>query len=178
VSTFKTLNSIEFVAYLQRELGELGVGAIAISNDIAWRWRYGGAVPTYEDFVRTFSNGVLVQFIITDIHTGRLVGLAATYSFNPQYRTAYIAAMIAPEFLMTGVGIDGIRTFIRYVMKVWDLHKIYMEVPEFNFDQFSAGIGSIFLLEGTLREDIYLATRRWDKLICAIYRSEFMTKWG
>ncbi len=150
---------------------------IAVANDIAWRWRYGGAIPNYDDFLRTFSSGVLSQLVITKLRDTHPQGLTVAYNANLQNRTAYLAVVIAPEMVGSGAGAEAAVLFLRYIFGTWDFVKVYMEVPEFNFDQFASGLGKVFVCEGTLKQHAYHAGKRWDQYILAIYRDEFTTRW-
>jgi hypothetical protein len=38
--------------------------ALAISDDLAFRWRLHGAVPNFETFVHSLSHDVLAQFVV------------------------------------------------------------------------------------------------------------------
>jgi RimJ/RimL family protein N-acetyltransferase/acyl carrier protein len=151
---------------------------IAISNDVAWRWRYGGAMPSYDEFLRTFSNGVLTQLVVASRMQPEVpIGLVVAYNANLANRTAYLAVVMAPEHTGAGLGAMAAVMFLKHVFFTWDFHKIYIEMPEFNFGQFSSGAGREFRLEGRLRGHTFYAGRRWDHLVFAVYRHEFVERW-
>lgn len=151
-----------------------GLYEIATSDQIAWRWRYNGVIPTYEEFVRTFNNGVLSQLVVTQPGKGIAKGLVVAYNANFQNGNASLAALVAEDLMHTGAGIEAANLFLRYAFQTWDLHKCYLELPEFNAEQFASGIGGIMHKEGRLRDHHYYAGRRWDQIILAIYRDEFL----
>jgi acyl carrier protein len=64
----------------------------------------------------------------------------------------------------------GIALFLRYTFMNWEFEKLYMEVPEYNFEQFASGLGRFFEIEGRLRGHLRTGTRAWDQLILAVYR--------
>lgn len=150
---------------------------IAVSNDIAWRWRYGGAIPSYDEFLRTFANGVLTQLVVTKDNDQNVIGLVVGYNANLVNRTAYLAAVIDPLFVGTGLGVRAVVAFLRHLFMTWDFEKIYMEVPEFNASQFASGIDREFDCEARLKGHVYHGGRRWDQLTYAVYRDRFSSRW-
>ena len=77
---------------------------ITINEEIAWRWRYGGTIPSFDDFVRTFASGVFTQFVITKPRETQAIGITVAYSANFQSQTCYMATVVAPEFTGSGAG--------------------------------------------------------------------------
>jgi hypothetical protein len=67
----------------------------------------------------------------------------------------------------------GLALFLRYVFTCWNFRKLYMEVAEYNYEQFSSGAGRFFEVEGRLREHFYYGGRYWDKLILTLSRETF-----
>lgn len=149
---------------------------IATSNEIAWRWRYGGAIPSYDEFLATFSSGVLSQMVITGMNSDRPLGLVVAYNANLQNRTAYFAAVIEPESVGTGLGAEAALVFLKHLFQIHDFTKIYLELPEYNNELIASGAGKYFLLEGRLKEHYFYGGRRWDQMIYAIYRDAFSPK--
>jgi hypothetical protein len=62
---------------------------------------------------------------------------------------------------------------VRHLFRTFPLNKIYMEVPGFNWPQVQSGQGSLFHVEGVLRDHEYYAGRHWDKYVCALYPDDF-----
>ncbi len=150
---------------------------IAISNEIAWRWRYGGSIPSYDEFLRTFSSGVLTQLVITRPDNEQAMGLVVAYNANLQNRTAYLAVVVSRELVGSGAGIEGAMLFIRHLIRTCEFEKIYIETPEFNVAQFGSGLDKYFKLEGHLKSHSYFVGRRWDQLIFAVYRDDVLMRW-
>ncbi len=149
---------------------------IAISTEVAWRWRYGGAVPSYDEFIRTFETGVLTQLVVTRRRSNDPVGLVVAYNANSMNRHAYLAAVVEPRLIGSGAGAEAVALFLGYVFGTWDFEKLYLELPEFNLAQFQSGLDHYIKQEGCLRSHIYHAGRRWDQLVLAIYRDDFMNR--
>ena len=149
---------------------------IAISTEVAWRWRYGGAVPSYDEFIRTFDTGVLTQLVVTRPRSNEPVGLVVAYNANPMKKHAYLAAVVEPRLIGSGAGAEAVTLFLGYVFGAWDFEKLYLELPEFNLAQFESGLDRYIRQEGRLRSHIYHAGKRWDQLVLAIYRDELMNR--
>jgi RimJ/RimL family protein N-acetyltransferase len=143
---------------------------LAVSTEVGYRWRFRGSVPNYETFEATFWQGTLCQFIAVERASGQPCGHVVCY--NPELAHGYgsVAAVFLPDRLGTGAPLQCVGSFIRYVFTVWPMRKLYLEVPAFNYAQFSAGNGRLFVEEGRLAEHDYYAGRYWDRHILAVYR--------
>jgi hypothetical protein len=69
--------------------------------------------------------------------------------------------------------IIGFALFLNYVFSCFDFRKLYMELPEFNYDQFASGEGRYFELEARLRDHSFFGGRYWDELVLAIYQDKW-----
>ncbi len=147
---------------------------IATATEVAWRWRYGGAIPSYDEFIRTFEAGVLTQLVATRLGHDEPVGLVAVYNANPMNKHAYLAAVVEPCLVGSGAGAEAVALFCGYVFDVWDFEKLYLELPEYNLKQFASGLDRYLKLEGRLGGHSWYGGRRWDQLILAIYRDDFV----
>lgn len=143
---------------------------LAVSTEVGYRWRFRGSVPNYETFEATFWQGTLCQFVAVERASGRPCGHVVCY--NPELAHGYgtIAAVFLPEHTGTGIALQCVGSFVRYVFTVWPMRKLYLEVPSFNFGQFAAGEGRLFVQEGRLAAHDYYAGRYWDRHVLAVYR--------
>ncbi|WP_256788246.1 phosphopantetheine-binding protein [Frankia sp. AvcI1] len=148
---------------------------LAVTPDIGFRWRYRGSVPSYPQFEQELWQGVLTQFVIESIETGRPVGHAICY--NPEFALgyAYVGAAISADYTGSGLAVEALDLFVRYVFDIWPFRKLYFEVPEFNYPQFAGAdreksAGGALELEGRLRRHDFYRGRYWDRLILAVYR--------
>ncbi len=149
--------------------------AMATSDELFWRWRFGGTIPTYDTFCQSFSVGVLTQFTVCSLSSNDPIGLVVAYSPDIPNGTCYIAAMMQPNMLRTGMGIEAMYLFIMYIFKTWDLYKLYLEVLEFNIDQFASGIDRYFHQEACYKKHHYYDGKRWDQYVYGLYRDEFLS---
>ncbi len=149
--------------------------AIATSDDLFWRWRFGGAIPTYEAFVSSFVGGVLTQFVVCSPSGSEPLGLVVAYNADIGNSVAHVAVMMRPDVQRTGLGIEAMYLFIVYLLKTWDFHKLYFEVLEFNVEQFASGIGRFFHEEACYRDHHYYDGKRWNQYVFSLYRDKFLS---
>jgi len=150
--------------------------AMAVADSTAWRWRYAGALPSYEEWLRTFSSGVLSQLVVVDDRR-KVLGLVVAYNADLSNGFVWIAAMLAQTESGLGRGADAVKLFLRYLFWTWDIQKVYCEVPEYNLPQFESAVGRVFVEEGRLSRHLYHGLRRWDQVILAVHRDSFVEGW-
>jgi RimJ/RimL family protein N-acetyltransferase len=143
--------------------------ALATHPETGYRWRYRGNPPTQQQFGADLDGGVLVQYVARDRNTGEPAGHVVAYSADLAQGHASVGAMFSPDHAGTGLAAEITALFVRYLFHTFRLHKLYLEVPGFNWPQVESGAGRLFQVEGVLREHDFYAGRYWDKHICAIY---------
>lgn len=143
---------------------------LSVQPETCFRWRYRGAPPSYERFAADLWSRVLVQFVVRRSEEGEPVGHVVAYAADSALRHAYIGAVFTPRHAGTGLAARAVSVFVDNLFHCFPLHKLYMEVPGFNWSQLSSGEGALFQVEGLLRGHDYFMGRYWDKRICAIYR--------
>jgi len=142
---------------------------LSIQPETCFRWRYRGAPPSYERFTADLWSRVLVQFVVHRGESGEPVGHVVGYAADSGMRHAYVGAVFTPQHAGNGFAAQAVATFARYLFHTFPLHKLYLEVPGFNWPQLVSGEGSLFEVEGLLRGHDFYAGEYWDKRICAIY---------
>ncbi len=148
---------------------------LASAGQNSARWRYRMQVPPFEIFVQQLHQDVLAQFVVLDRSSSEPIGHAVGYSADLRSGYCYVAAVVSPERVGSGVGKDAIDLLVDYLAMVWPLRKVYAEVPAFTFEHFAA-IGHTFQergsrawdVEGSMREHIYCAGRYWDMHIVSV----------
>jgi hypothetical protein len=131
--------------------------------------------PSPEEWSRLASERQLAQFIVQRVGDDVPVGIVQLHNANFQDGHAQLSVARfgepghSPQLLL------GLGLFLRYVFFCWDLRKLYMEVPEYNYEQFSSGEGKYFSVEGRLKDHLYLDDRFWDQLILVMYRTTWRT---
>lgn len=143
---------------------------LAVSEEVGFRWRYRGAVPTLENFQAGLHQGVLTQFVVTLPGTGEPIGMVVVYNADMSRGIGYLAAVFTPEYVLSGLGTEAVGLFVRYVFQVWNLRKLYMEMPEYNYEQIASGAGRRFDIEGRLRDHNYYDGQYWDEYVLSVRR--------
>jgi acyl carrier protein/RimJ/RimL family protein N-acetyltransferase len=143
---------------------------LAISPDVGYRWRYRGSVPSYQQFEQELWQGMLVQFLVESIQTNQPAGHLICYNPDLGLGHAYVGAAMAGPYLGTGIAAEPVQLFINYLFDVWPFRKLYLELPEFNYQQFASAGGRTLRVEARLRNHDYYRGRRWDRLVLAAYR--------
>jgi hypothetical protein len=151
-----------------------------LDGDLIHRWRHGSGTPSPEEWVRKLWVGVLAQFVVERPEDGEPVGLVMAYQANLQDGHARFAATRLDGSVRSPRLLFGLALFLDYLFACWPLHKLYMETPAYNFEQFASGAGTAFTIEGRLRDHVYLGGRHWDHYILAVYRDawrEYGSRW-
>jgi RimJ/RimL family protein N-acetyltransferase len=118
-------------------------------------------------------SGVLIQFVIAVPDHDEPQGLAVAYRADLHNRTAYLAVVVKPERIHTGMGMEAMILFVNYLLTTWDFRKLYIEAIEYNYRSFATlGESGLFTVEGRLKDDHYYAGRYWDQLFLAVYRDD------
>jgi RimJ/RimL family protein N-acetyltransferase len=146
--------------------------ALAVADQIGFRWRFRGAVPPFGVFEQTLHQNVPLQLsIVSKDAPPRLVGLVAAYNMNFQDATTYVALVTDRR---SGAGaLEAFALFVRYLFRLWPLRKLYFELPEFNLPQFASAVRvGLLKEEGRLRGDRYFDGAYWDQLTLAMYPSD------
>jgi RimJ/RimL family protein N-acetyltransferase len=147
---------------------------LSVDEEIAYRWRYHGRVPSLDRFAADLWKGVLAQFVVVSAKSGSPLGLVVAYDFNLRNGYAYLGGVMTPHTHRTGAPIEAFRIFLAHIFRNWNLHKLYMEYPEYNMPQFFArrpGLGVV--PEARLTDHIYYGGKWWDWITVALYRTEF-----
>lgn len=143
--------------------------ALAAAPETGFRWRYRGVPPPYERFVEEMWKQVVVQHVVRT-GNGEAVGHVMAYSADPTARFAYVGAVFTPSQAGTGLAAHAVALFVRYLFHTIPLAKVYLEIPGYNWPQLRSGGGSLFEVEGVLRDHYFYAGQLWHQYLCAIYR--------
>ncbi len=148
--------------------------ALAVEPETGFRWRYRGSVPPIERFKAELWNQVLLQYVVRRLEDNSPVGHVVAYGDELSLRHTYVGAVFHPEAAGTGLPAQAVSLFVRHLFRTFPLNKIYMEIPGVNWPQLQSGQGSLFRVEGVLRDHDYYAGRLWDKYVCALYPEDFL----
>lgn len=100
---------------------------------------------------------------------GQLVGWFQLYNVEPENGIGYLGAA---NFGDDGVAF-GVATalFLELVFDGWDLHKLYLEVPEVNEEKVASAVGTFLQVEGRLLDRAFVRGRPMDVAIYAMNRT-------
>ena len=134
---------------------------LQVEPDNLLRWRYRGTTPGPEQIVQTLWQSVLAQFVIARVDAEDPIGLIVCY--NPDFRHghAYLAMIIRPRYEMTAWIFEAVALFLNYLFETFAFRKIYFEMLEFNYAKVASGAGSLFHVEGCLRDHECHLGHRW-----------------
>ncbi len=147
--------------------------ALATSTETGHRWRYHGRIPPIEKFEAELWQNVLTQFVVRHRADGEQVGQVVCYGPDITNGHAYLGAVFTPRISGSGHPVKIVQLFLDYLFAGWRFHKIYMEVPESNFELIRSGSGRFFEVEGRLKRHYFYQGRDWDQLILAVTRERF-----
>jgi hypothetical protein len=147
--------------------------ALAVSEEVGFRWRFHGRVVGPEEFSATLWNDVLTQLVAVRTSDGAPVAWLAAYSPNLRDGHARLAVAAWPDFHGRVSCWEAVFLFVRYLFANWAFRKLYAEVREFNLDQFGSGAGRLFDVEGVLKAHAFHDGRYWDQYVLAVPRRRF-----
>lgn len=142
---------------------------LAISEEISHRWRFRGAIPTFDAFQHGIQQGVLTQFVAYLRPTLEPIGHVVSYNYDQRRGSAYVAAAFTPGAIAEGLPMEAVDLFVDHLFQVYGPRKLYAELPEYNFASIASGRGKWYDVEGCLREAIYYDGRYWDEYIIAVW---------
>lgn len=151
---------------------------LSTDEAIGPRWRFTGAVPSFEQFQQTLWQGVLSQFVVLENEGKQPIGHVVAYNADLHHGFTYIGESVLEEVSGSGAGIEALLVFIRYVFATYNLRKLYFEVPEYNLSAFSSTVDWLLRREGRLKEHTFYQGRFWDRHILALYRPDFEDAWS
>lgn len=144
---------------------------LSISPTNLYTWRFTGETPTYDQFVKSFDNGVHCQMAVAGRANSELRGHVMLYKASLRHKHAYCAIMLDLSAQRFGLGIEAMFAFLYHCFSVWPFEKIYFESIEPNWIKIRSGASrGLFAEEGRLRHHAFVQGRLVDVYIGAIYR--------
>lgn len=139
------------------------------------RWRYRGRTPSHEQVAADLWRGVYAQFVVVDRATGDRAGLVGFYNVAVDAGRAYAFALADPD--RSPKVTEGFGLLCEWGFEHQGFQRIYLEVPEFNLDQF-ASLGDAAVVEGRLRNHEIWQGRYWDYFILVLTPESFGARFG
>lgn len=136
------------------------------------RWRFRGSTPSPETIYNSLWIDTLVQFVIEDKRSSQAIGLFSCTNADFRNGSAEISLLAHPRTFGRGQGIEAAAFGIVYLFRAFPFRKLYADVPQFNYAQFSSGADKFFKIEGRKLQHEYSAGAWWDLVTLAFYREE------
>jgi hypothetical protein len=148
---------------------------VELSDDLLLRWRHRGVTPGPEEWVKSLWSGVLLQYIAISIEANEALGIITFYNADLGNGFVYLVAARFQSHTPSQHLMEGVVLLIEHVFSVWPFRKIYLEVPEYNLDQFVSSLESVVSHEGCLKEHWRLGGEVWDHHYLSIHRRDWET---
>lgn len=150
---------------------------LATRPEVLHRWRAGSELPDAEQYAiwRRTNNAVDV---IAETHEGRPVGELVLYGWERLEGVAYLGCAFLPETWGTPVVIDALRAFLRYCFDVAGLRKLCLEIPEWNLDRLSSGLGRVLDVEAIQVDHLWRGGRPQAQVVAALWPEAFRRRDG
>lgn len=145
---------------------------LELSAQLGVRWRVVGH-PSPERYPSTLWDGVQAQHLVFDSIRNEGIGLVTVYDYDAHNRLCKVAAArFANGARVIAQFAIGFEAALQETFDSYDVRKIYLEVPDFNFGELRSLVSrKIFTLESTLKEYRYYANKYWDQHFLSIDRT-------
>ena len=137
-----------------------------------------GATPAFEEWLKQRSATALARFVVLGVADHRRLGLVFLFNVDMRNGHAHLAVSSFDATRPSPLVMMGCGLFIDYTFSCWPLHKLYLDVADYNLEQFSSGLGKLFEAEGRLKNHHYLDGRYWDHHILAISKDRWNSYWS
>jgi RimJ/RimL family protein N-acetyltransferase len=139
------------------------------------RWRYRGRTFSPEQMQQSLWQSVLTQYLVVREDNGEPSGLVVAYNPDHRHQYAWLAMIVPPDNELAGWTFEAMALFISHLFETFGFHKLYLEMIEFNYERVASGAGTLFHVEGCLRDHELHFGRRWHQYLLAIYADEWTT---
>lgn len=147
---------------------------MSLSDEVVDRWQSSTQTIGFERFCQGLWDNVFVQFVFgatgdpASIH-----GLVKCELVNFRHQTGQIAIWSTSEAQGSALPMMAMATLVDFVFSTYPIRKLYAEVSEYNYGQFSSGEGNLFEVEGRLIDHELHFGETWDTFILGIDRGHW-----
>jgi RimJ/RimL family protein N-acetyltransferase len=119
------------------------------------------------------------MFAIRRLEDERLIGEIGLEGDKLPHAEAFVGIGLGErEFWGKGYGSDAMRIILRYAFTELNLHRVSLDVFEYNPRAVRSYQKVGFVEEGRLRRFLHRDGRRWDLIFMGILREEWQRKYG
>jgi RimJ/RimL family protein N-acetyltransferase len=116
----------------------------------------------------------MVLFTILTLDGERSIGFVDLNGFQGMHGDAFVGIGLGePDFWGQGYGTDAMRVVVRYAFLQLHLHRVSLNVFEYNLRAVRSYEKAGFKIEGRLKSAMQRDGKRWDWLYMGILRSEW-----
>ncbi len=138
-------------------------------------WRFGGQVPSPEEYHQRLWQGVVAQYLVIDAGE-RVLGLVACYQCDFVSGTAFLSAIRFGDQPNVNVGfIRGCLMFVSRLFNDFPLRKLYLESAESNSSLFGGGRSLLLTEEARFRERVWLNGQFEDLIVHSVSRDAWQS---
>jgi ribosomal-protein-alanine N-acetyltransferase len=101
------------------------------------------------------------------------IGTIAVYLVNWKSGTCYVGISIGPDHQGKGYGTDSMNVLVDFIFNYMNLNKVKLQVFGYNKRAISSYEKCGFLLEGTLKEEIFRFGKYHDVYIMGLLRTDW-----
>ncbi|WP_407272875.1 GNAT family N-acetyltransferase [Radiobacillus sp. PE A8.2] len=136
--------------------------------------------PTEEDH-NSFLNEISANkddytFAIETIDGNQFIGSIAVYLVNWKNASCNVGISIGPEYQGNGYGTDAMKTLVDFIFNYMNINKIKLHVFSFNKAAVRSYEKCGFIIEGTLRDEIFRFGAFHDVYAMGITRKDWIEK--
>lgn len=117
-----------------------------------------------------------LDFVIEDKASAAVLGDLAVLDVDPPNESAAMRIALGPAHQGSGYGPEAIRLLQAYVFNVVGLHRLQLDVFDFNERAIRAYEKCGFRHEGRLRDALLWEGERHDSLIMAVLRPQYLAR--
>lgn len=115
-------------------------------------------------------------FVMQSLADGQILGEIGLGGFAGRFTNAFVGLGIGdPENWGKGYGSDAMRVILKYAFEILNLHRVSLNVFEYNPRAIRSYEKCGFKYEGKMREFLEREGKRWDLIFMGITREEWKT---
>jgi RimJ/RimL family protein N-acetyltransferase len=140
----------------------------------------GGRMPISVEEERDYlMRNSYCTFGIQRVSDGELIGTCSFFDVNHQARSCKIGILIGDrENRGRGYGADAMKTLLHFLFIDRNMHRVALEVFEYNEPAVALYEKLGFVRECTYRQQVYAMGRYWDEYGYSMLRREYEGKYG
>jgi RimJ/RimL family protein N-acetyltransferase len=151
------------------------VNDFEITNNLHDIFIYPQTIHDTESFLKQKVEGTTDKgFIIAEPKTQEYIGQIDLHRVDWKNRTASLGIVIGrQEYLGQGYGKEAIELLKKFVFNTLNLHRLELEVYEFNIRAHKCYLKCGLIEEGRLRKKLFREGNYWDVIQMGILRDEY-----